>query len=261
MNPPVSQPDPGLPGMRIVAYIDILGFRALLARMFGDEPELYSELRNALSRIRQYEHSFQQDSLLPIEASAFSDCIVVSAAAEESVELSLLTRIATLSSSLLESGILIRGGVATGRTHHNGGIVFGEGLVRAYELERSVAKYPRIVVARDLSDSAQHSLPPGLLIQDLDGCWYCNPFYGYWEPAPWKPMSGMAGILDAYARGRFNTDRLLKVRAQLVKMLARERTREPWALDILSKVSWIASRFNEVVKQARPSPEIYEISI
>ena len=46
-----------------------------------------------------------------------------------------------------------RGGVAIGDIYHDDEAVFGPGLVRAYDIESNVAKFPRIVVDQEVLDT------------------------------------------------------------------------------------------------------------
>ena len=46
-----------------------------------------------------------------------------------------------------------RGGVAIGDIYHDDEAVFGPGLVRAYDIESNVAKFPRIVVDHEVLDT------------------------------------------------------------------------------------------------------------
>lgn len=134
-----------------VAYVDILGFANYVKENLPT-PEKPLEL---LQQFIEKAKMFNKTNDLSI--TAFSDNIVISMLSEgsfpaedtvlkyynfinyiNSVQLHMLTGI----------GILpIRGGVTLGDLHHNEGeILFGEALGDAYNLERSQALYPRIVV-------------------------------------------------------------------------------------------------------------------
>jgi hypothetical protein len=54
---------------------------------------------------------------------------------------------------LVEMGLLVRGAVTVGEIERTYGVLFGPGLISAYELERKQAKYPRIVVDRRLIEA------------------------------------------------------------------------------------------------------------
>lgn len=56
------------------------------------------------------------------------------------------------SAILLQLGMLVRGGVACGPLIHEDRVIFGPGLVSAYQLESKVAKVARIILDGSLSD-------------------------------------------------------------------------------------------------------------
>jgi hypothetical protein len=51
---------------------------------------------------------------------------------------------------LLKEGYFIRGALVKGKLYHDNAMVFGEALVRAYELESNLARYPRVMITRDV---------------------------------------------------------------------------------------------------------------
>src|SRR5207245_1212687 len=82
--------------------------------------------------------------------TAFSDSVVISEGGRFGMS-GVIAIVRALAGELLKRGILCRGGIAQGRTYHANGIVFGEGMVRAYDLERDVAKTARIVIAHEVA--------------------------------------------------------------------------------------------------------------
>jgi len=68
---------------RVVAFIDVLGFGALVAQLDPD-PSLHAKLHRALSKIRLYkDFSLQeQTAQTNLEVSVFSDSIVISGASD-----------------------------------------------------------------------------------------------------------------------------------------------------------------------------------
>lgn len=75
----------------------------------------------------------------------------------------------------LELGLLVRGGITIGNLHHESGVIFGKGLVEAYEIESKVAIYPRIVVGPKIYHEASSDMK-SKICQDKDGIWYLNYF-------------------------------------------------------------------------------------
>src|SRR5262249_8589289 len=58
--------------------------------------------------------------------------------------------------TLLAKGLLIRGGIAKGPLYHDDSIVFGPALIEAYQLETGVAKFPRVILSRDVYADFRH---------------------------------------------------------------------------------------------------------
>jgi hypothetical protein len=54
---------------------------------------------------------------------------------------------------LIEKGLLLRGAITIGEMERSYGVLFGPGLISAYELERDYATYSRIVVHNQLLKS------------------------------------------------------------------------------------------------------------
>ena len=95
--------------------------------------------------------------------TCFSDSIVVSVEVDKNnLNERFSTLVANLSKAgaiLLCEGIFIRGGITIGEiVHESAGIVFGQGLIDAYELESAVAFYPRILVSTKLLSNLKYPL-------------------------------------------------------------------------------------------------------
>src|SRR4051794_26916634 len=58
----------------------------------------------------------------------------------------------------LRIGVLLRGGMDFGELYHQDGVVFGEALVRAYNLEKS-ARVPRVLVSDSIIAKLSHMRP------------------------------------------------------------------------------------------------------
>ena len=160
---------------RIVAFVDILGFGALVGRLDA-EPLLHARLHRALSRIRDFKLSSlePQTAQSDLEVSVFSDSIVISGA---SVNLhGVVFSAIHLQSDLLEIGVLMRGGIARGRTVHADDILYGEGMLEAHALESQAAIYPRIILAPKLVEQLEPGYRAMFFERDGDGLWFVNPF-------------------------------------------------------------------------------------
>jgi hypothetical protein len=137
---------------RVVAFVDILGFRDLVARMTAGDGALVETVSSAFASIERVEKQMYNDvgrAMMPTkEMTFFSDCIAISDLKEHFFGVVVAAR--SLHIHLLSGGILTRGAIARGPTFHDKRIIFGEGLTRAYELERHAAVYPRIIVTDEI---------------------------------------------------------------------------------------------------------------
>lgn len=250
---------------RIVAFVDILGFRDIVARMMK-EPETFDTVRDALKTIDAQAEGFRRyrketgtsrkellrGRVVPLvqtthlEMTAFSDCYVLS---ETVGTWRVLAAAQALGSILLRKGILSRGGIVQGGAYHRGAIAFGPAIIEAYELESQVAKYPRIVVSEEVREShwGYHSgvCKSRLFLQDADGCWFLNvlaPPLSRWKALPNAP--------DTIESATF----LTSVGAWLTK----ERHRVRKDIGKLSKLNWLAHHFNLAARLENGVHEIEE---
>lgn len=165
---------------RVVGFVDILGF-ADLVRRADKESRLRNEVIIALKRVREV--AAPSESETDLRTQNFSDSIILSARNTPDGLWHLLLSIDALAWSLLQLGILIRGGVTIGGMHHDDEIVFGVGVNEAYRLESTVAKFPRVVLSKAAFVAADEyakehenwqSYRDSRLRRDLDGVHYLN---------------------------------------------------------------------------------------
>lgn len=185
---------------RIVAFIDILGFKAILNDTVGkddtDDEKNIDKVVSAYKAIRDIWDLDKKSKLLDTSSSEskkvtiFSDSIVISFKAEEPSEVFYtLLELKWLIMRLLWHGILCRGAVSIGKFIHTDEYLFGPALVEAYLLESKAALYPRIILDRTVIDagaqnSAMHHTKEmemeyveSLLEQDSDGMYYIDYFF------------------------------------------------------------------------------------
>jgi hypothetical protein len=119
----------------------------------------------------------------------FSDCIVISYKADRPAALfQLVNKLSLLVVSIADRGYLLRGGLTFGDLLHTDKIVVGPALLRAHELESTVAGVPRVIIDPIAFDtvltnpSYQHEPSEELeyvrsfLKQDTDGFWFFDYF-------------------------------------------------------------------------------------
>lgn len=165
---------------RIVAFIDILGFKEIVKQSEKDTAKI-ELLFSVLEYLKDWETSEKWNlKLVEIEEDAqkkgvdkfdirgktnstsFSDSIVVSVKTDNNINemtSTLIINLAYIGSVLMEKGILIRGGITIGNIVHNEkGTVFGQGLIEAYLLETKSAIYPRIILSDKLINELNYPL-------------------------------------------------------------------------------------------------------
>ncbi len=128
----------------VVTFLDILGFR----EMIRNKPaSVVSAALDAVSETAAQPVGIGGDQTKVI---SFSDSVVrVRPTDAESPYEALLHEIQDLSAaqwSLMDFGVLVRGGTTIGEVAVAPGRAFGPAFVRAYDLESSIASAPRIVI-------------------------------------------------------------------------------------------------------------------
>jgi len=185
---------------RIVAFIDILGFKALLDETLdkkgNDNEEAINAVVSAYEAIRDIWDLDKKSDYLNTKSSQtkkvsiFSDCLVVSFEINQSSEVFYtLLEIKWLIMRLLARKILCRGAVSLGKFIHTDNYLFGPALVEAYLLESKAAVYPRVILDTNVIEAGAknrgnlHSLSQekeyvqSLLEQDSDGMYYIDYFF------------------------------------------------------------------------------------
>jgi hypothetical protein len=242
---------------RVMAFVDILGFRAIVHRM-SQEPELFITIRDVLKLIQRQSRKLEQTRLLerkrernwpkkiarmplpaPPEMSAFSDCYVISERAESGWQ--VLVTVQALAAFLLYKGIYTRGGIVKGGAYHNGPVLFGSGVISAYELQ-TTARYPRIVVEDRLVRSQWWLAGTGrrFFVRDSDGCWFVNPLE---RPSRWQTL-----LPELRSQDNPEKDFLLRVRQHIVRDLSREMRTRRRNWEIIAKLRWLAATFNNLAE-------------
>ncbi|RRB02660.1 hypothetical protein [Larkinella rosea] len=166
---------------RVVAFIDILGFKDIIKTSESNPAKLnliYESLLFLKNREKPEEWNLQ---LIEIEEYAqkrglakfniadktsctcFSDSIVISVQIEEEnineIISTLITNLSFIGAKLMTDGILFRGAITIGNIiHKDNGLVIGQALIDAYQLELSVAKNPRIILSKNLLEKLNYPI-------------------------------------------------------------------------------------------------------
>lgn len=180
----------------LVAYIDFLGFQDFIRDKTSKKVE---EIIPFLHQIKNCEQDFkilEQKPISTIQPNIFffSDSIILSFPLDSLLPIPswMLTQsiqkfIMQIVVEALKFGLLVRGALTVGKFYHHEGVVIGEALNRAHQLETNVAIYPRIVIdeavfERGLIASSLEKDSPICFrtwLNDLDGIKYLNYLSNY----------------------------------------------------------------------------------
>jgi hypothetical protein len=142
---------------RYCAFVDILGFRELMAGLRGGAVH-YETIRDLLRRIHSpYDPQIVDFEHCDFRAQSISDAVALST--KRTIPgLSMLCRaLRELSLAALHAGYFTRGALCKGSLYHDETMVFGEALVKAYQLESEIVRFPRIMLTKDVVDDAVSS--------------------------------------------------------------------------------------------------------
>jgi hypothetical protein len=144
---------------------------------------------------------------------------------------------------LIDSNIIIRGGITIGDVHISEGRVFGPGLIQAYELESKYALYPRIIIdpsliqeykTNRLLKAERHSVEEELkyleqlIRQGDDGMWFLDY------------VAALDGEFDEYKMYPIFLER----HRQIILSSAKKHSK---LNAVLSKFVWMANYHNQVI--------------
>ena len=156
----------------ILTYIDILGFRELIATKSAGEISRSIRIVRDVVQPRRFKSSIPQ--LDEDDFRNFSDlCIIRRVIARKGkfpaigqVHAQILHMVHVQTILLADEGILLRGGITVGDVALSYGQLFGPAVIRGYELESRVAGFPRIVVGQEVLDEVKRNR--ALWIHDRD---------------------------------------------------------------------------------------------
>ena len=237
---------------RVVAFIDILGFRSHIDETTDkagrDNEEKIQHMVSAYEAIKKVweeDNSIAETKVSSSKrVSMFSDSIVVSFKAEEPNEVYYtLLNLKHLIMTLIYSRLLCRGAVSIGKFLHTDDYLFGPALVEAYTLESKAAMYPRIILDRDVIEasldgkSVDHKntdeieYVESLLEQDSDGMYYIDYFY--------KARSELSG-------SEYDFPEYIDILGELIRKGLMGSSHHGKA-DLRVKYSWMRERYNRMI--------------
>jgi len=169
---------------RVVAFIDVLGF-AELVRASDTDPTK----RDKIAKFIMTDKLFADftGNMFRMAAAFFSDSFVLSIGSDRVFY--LIREAGYLCRHLLLQGFPCRGAITTGSLYHQERIVVGPAFVKAYQLEQSVAIYPRVILDDATMQWWKHEFRPGsahphfesLVKRDRDGQHFIDIFNPGWS--------------------------------------------------------------------------------
>ena len=145
---------------RIVAYLDILGFKNIVEDSVNNKKttnDIYYILNDVLYTYKDISDRMIKSKVYKRSVSTLSDCIIMSISIngeKERVD-DFITDILEIQQILLYNKFLLRGAITIGDIIHNNNVVFGPAVNRVVQLEKEEALYPRVIIDHDvLSNSS-----------------------------------------------------------------------------------------------------------
>jgi hypothetical protein len=232
---------------RYVAFLDLMGFRWIIEESTRD-PNAFRVAQEALE-IANEQRRWSQD-LLAEDAHRiylFSDTVLITCPFTDNGLDRLFETVAKLSQHLIYNYVFLRGAVVRGQLFEREHVVFGPGLIRAYDLESKLASYPRVLVSEDVVQRTAliPYQPRGRdpmtlrhrLRRDADGLWFLDwlrHYHKIYEPGSKGVRTDspidfeMVKSTIGWSLGEFKQDRR-----------------------VLTKVRWFANHFNRVLAEGR----------
>ena len=150
----------------IISYLDILGFRELIETRSAGE---ISKILRILAESVEPGSIFKKEK---IQFTKFSDTVIRSMPESRHYPRNFLFELRSILHSqiaLIPRGITVRGAVTIGDIVQSWKVVYGQGVVRAYELESRKDSPPRIVIDDDALSSVRPAIERDNLTAELAG--------------------------------------------------------------------------------------------
>jgi hypothetical protein len=175
---------------RLVAFVDLLGFKKLVEDADGGGAESFAQLADLLGFMKQVETDVRQkqthfkEVMDSLEATAISDSLIISVKFDPEQPQAILGFLYYLKSLQVrlvgDHKMLVRGYVCLGKLYHHDNILFGVPYMKAYCSEKKVCD-PKIAIDPELeaivqqADSeTQYTDEKELVRRDEDGSNFIN---------------------------------------------------------------------------------------
>lgn len=182
---------------RAVAFIDVLGFRALTSAAVSD-PATLERLGNLVGRLESAVPNLDRhvSDSVPMELVPqhlyVSDSIILSAPISVTKKdwnhynglAIIVMRAIQLTHAFAANGYLVRGGISIGKVWHTKSNIVGPAYIEAYQTEQS-ADMPRILLTSDVRDMWNRCRGGTSRMRiDYRGAFMVNGLFDYYVPGP-----------------------------------------------------------------------------
>lgn len=156
----------------LVTYIDVLGFRDIIRTKTPND--ISRSIRIVRESVQPKRFKTPIPGLRDDEYLNFSDLTIIWTPLTPNGQLDrlgcvhsqILRMVHAQASLLFDEGILLRGGITVGDVARSYGQLFGPAVVRGYDLENKVARFPRIVVGEEVFEELATN--PNLWVHDKE---------------------------------------------------------------------------------------------
>lgn len=150
------------------------------------------------------------------------------------------TLLGMLAARALRLGFLFRGGATIGKLHHSAGVVFGEAMVDAYDLEAGPAVYPRVILSPKITTRSEWMKWREHFLLDGDGLYHIDYFREMLFRAE-TPGDGATNKIQVWF------SEVSKIIGNNLEQLEADRQLNPFA-----KWSWFARQFRTSLEKVYP---------
>jgi hypothetical protein len=246
---------------RFVAFVDILGFKDAILN--DKVPKLIKTIQQLRSEAGKKPYILEREDYIVFLAgedeenkfhdtrqiSVFSDLIVISYPVYNEKNIlnnlhKLIHSIYFVQEHLVPYGILLRGGITVGDLYHKDDVCIGPALIRAYELESSIAKFPRTILDKAITDDPQYSgitrAAATYLEQFRDDFYFITHF---------KPIRTFFDMYpDEHIKEQVRTRRLQVLQILYSYKLVIEKALNSGHTKTIEKGDWLKEQYVEAVK-------------
>lgn len=218
---------------RLIAYIDILGFKSLVYKIESEDD--FHKVRDLLLALKSVENNESTDvDILPfyknLTITAVSDSVIFTTPYHNPDDVvALFFKLHRLQYELLAGPeILIRGYLTKGPVYHKQNVIFGKGYIEAYKKEQEIRHAPRIVIDPVLVGDFDEKVKT--LSDEMDHCIYKDTCDKAYFIDYLKPLGIKRGIPK---------EQYIKERCKIKKFIERNLSYYKNNDKIIQKYNWL----------------------